>query len=76
MQVPQIWGGADGVIPFGGVEYRIPWAGWGQTAAGGRVISGEADVCIVVQVSIVRSGSFDRKSETREGDWGWASGAM
>lgn len=28
-------------ILFGGVESRIPWNGWGCTAAGGRVTRGE-----------------------------------
>lgn len=68
VQVPLwSWGGADGVIPFRGVEYRIHWARWGQTAAGGRVIDGEVDVCIVVKVSTVRSGSFGGKSGTSLG---------
>lgn len=26
---PWSWGGADGIIPVGGVQYRIHWARWG-----------------------------------------------
>lgn len=59
-------GGADRVILFGGVEYRIHWTGWGWTAEGGRVAGG-GGICIVFKESKV---DFGRKSGTKEEDWG------
>lgn len=43
----------------------------GEGTGRGRVTKGEGGVCLVVKESKV---DFGRKSETREGGWGWILG--
>ena len=43
----------------------------GEETGKGRVTKGQGGVCLVVKESRV---DFGRKSETREGSWGWILG--